>query len=189
MHSVAELVISRPDEAEWAHRASKGDADAFGCLYKLYFDRIYRYVYYRTGRVTEAEDLTERVFLKAWEAMGRYQQRGSGFSPWLYRIARNAIIDHRRTKKDTLSLEDLPLPTAAEGLTPEEALVEREEARNLQAAIARLPEEQQEVVILRFIEGISHAEVATVIGKSEGTSRVVQYRALAALHEIMSEER
>jgi len=189
MYPLAQVITSSPDEVELTRRASKGDVDAFSELYTLYFDQIYRFVYYRVGRVAEAEDLTEQAFLKAWQAIGRYEDRGSSFPAWLYRIARNAIIDSHRTRKDAIPLEDLPPLAADEDLAPEEVLAKQEEVKRLQTAIAQLSEEQQQVIILRFIEGVSHAEVAAIIGKSEGASRVVQHRALAALHDILSEER
>ena len=188
IHSVAKEIAVLSNEAELAHRASQGSGDAFSQLYVRYFDAIYRYVYYRTGHVAEAEDLTERVFLKAWEAMGRYEQRSCGFRAWLFRIARNLVTDHYRTRKETLALEDVPPSLEYESTTPEGILTRQEDVRRLQAAIARLSEEQQQVIILRFIEGISHAEVATIIGKSVGACRVVQHRALAALHEILKDE-
>ena len=190
MHPLGEVVISGNSEAELASCAAEGDADAFSELYMRHFDRIYRYAYYKTGHVTTAEDLTEKTFLKAWEAMGRYEQQSCGFLGWLYHIARNVVTDHYRTQKDTVSLEALPVSLElVGGGTPEEMVARQEEVKRLQAAIAQLPDEQQQVVVLRFIEGISHADVAAIIGKSEGASRVVQCRALAALHDILDWER
>jgi len=175
------------DEKELIRLASKGDREAFGDLYIRYLDRIYRYLFYRVGRVAEAEDLTEKVFLKAWESIRRYKHRGC-FSSWLYRIARNMVIDYYRSEKPTLPLKAERLNFEAENLTPEEALAKEEEVRNLRKAIAKLPEEQQQVIILRFLEGLSHAEIAEIIGKSEGASRVIQHRALTALKEILERE-
>ena len=187
MHSRDNAAVTESSEADLALRASKGDADAFSSLYEQYFDRIYRYVFFKTSHVAEAEDLTERVFLKAWEAMARYKQRGGGFRTWLYRIAHNTVVDYHRTKKDTVALQEVSQPLAEATPLPEQILVKQEEIEQLHAAITRLPEEQQQVVILRFIEGISHAEVATIIGKSAGACRVVQCRALAALHKILEQ--
>jgi RNA polymerase sigma-70 factor (ECF subfamily) len=190
VHPLGEVVISENGEAELACCAAEGDADAFSELYMRHFDRIYRYIYYKTGHVAVAEDLSEKAFLKAWEAIGRYEQRSCGFLAWLYRIAHNVVTDYYRTKKDTVSLEALPpLLELVDEKAPEKIVAGQEEVARLQAAIAQLPDEQQQVIILRFIEGIGHAEVAAIIGKSEGASRVVQCRALAALHDILGEER
>jgi RNA polymerase sigma-70 factor (ECF subfamily) len=188
-YSVTTATNSGLSEAELSRRASNGDVDAFGEMYALHRDTIYRYVYYRTGHVAEAEDLTEQTFLKAWEAMERYEHQECGFTGWLYRIAHNLVADHYRTRKETVSIEELLPSLELEGkeLAPEELLTYQEDLQQLQAAIAQLPDEQQQVVILRFVEGISHAEVASIIGKSEGNSRVVQYRALATLQGLLSE--
>ncbi len=184
-------ITPKLDEVELIRRASGGDADAFGQLYMLHLDAIYRYVFYRVGQATEAEDLTEQVFLKAWEAIGRYKHQGHSFSSWLYRIAHNLVVDHYRAGKggkDDGYLDEGVLTLADPGLNPEEMLAKEEEVRHLQEAIAHLPAEQQQMIILRFIEGLSHAEVAAIIGKSEGASRVIQHRALVALRDALGKE-
>lgn len=171
--------------------AVAGDANAFGELYLLHMDAIYRYVYYRVGETSDAEDLTEQVFLKAWEALPGYKQRGNPFTSWLYRIAHNAVVDHHRRQKPTVTMSS-PEQVDWEGEQPTslervvEAVIKAEEATALAAAIAQLPEEQQQVIILRFVEGLRHAEVARVVGKSEGACRVIQHRALTALNQLLS---
>jgi RNA polymerase sigma-70 factor (ECF subfamily) len=165
-------------------RARRGDADAFGRLYELHLDRIYRYVYYRVGSSNEAEDLTEHVFLKAWEAIGRYESRGLPFGAWLYRMAHNAVIDHYRARRlttpidETLDLEDERQNPVASA----EALFDREV---LKVAVRRLNADQQTVILLRFTEGLSHAEVGKILGKSEGAVRVIQHRALGAMAKFL----
>jgi len=174
-------------EAALVERAIAGDADAFGELYLLHMDAIYRYVYFRVGDANDAEDLTEQVFLKAWEALPRYKQSGNPFTSWLYRIAHNVVVDHHRRRKPVVSM---PPPGKGEWRSKEptalEQVIEAEETAALAAAIAQLPEDQQQVIILRFIEGLSHAEVARIIGKSEGACRVIQHRALTALHRLLT---
>src|SRR4051812_24008500 len=96
------------EEQRLVSRATRRDAAAFGLLYESHLDRVYRYVYYRVGSTAEAEDLTEQVFLKAWEAIGRYEARGVPFIAWLYRLAHNLVIDHYRAKRPTMPLEDVP---------------------------------------------------------------------------------
>jgi RNA polymerase sigma-70 factor (ECF subfamily) len=165
-------------------RARRGNADAFGQLYQLHLDRIYRYVYYRVGSSNEAEDLTEHVFLKAWEAIGRYESRGLPFAAWLYRMAHNAVIDHYRARRpmtsidETFDLEDERQNPVASA----EALFDREELR---VAIGRLNPDQQTVILLRFSEGLSHAEVGRILGKSEGAVRVIQHRALGVMARFL----
>jgi RNA polymerase sigma-70 factor (ECF subfamily) len=140
--------------------------------------------------VVVAEDLAETVFLKAWRAIARYEQQGLSFSSWLYRIARNVAIDYYRTRREDLPLSSEPLELAdEEGLGPEELVLRREEVRELQRAVSRLPEEQQQVIILRFVEGLSHAQVGEIMGKSEEACRVLQHRGLAALSRLLSEVR
>ncbi len=175
------------DEAHLVKCAITGDTDAFGELYLLHLDAIYRYIYYRVGDTHDAEDLTEQVFLKAWEALPCYEQRGNPFTSWLYRIAHNVVVDHCRRQKPTIPM---PPPEKvgweSKHSTSLEQVIEAEEAAAMTTAIAQLPGEQQRVIILRFIEGLSHAEVARILDKSQGACRVLQYRALAALNQLLS---
>lgn len=166
-------------------RASQGDATAFGKLYDIHLDAIYRYAYYKLGDPSEAEDLTARVFLKAWEAMPRYQCRDIPFSHWLMRLARNAVIDHYRTGRAHGELEE-SLPSGEPG--PQGEYLREERLRALEGALRRLPEEQRTVVVLRFIEGMDYAQLASIVGKSQGALRVIQHRALAALRRILERE-
>jgi RNA polymerase sigma-70 factor (ECF subfamily) len=175
-------------EAVLVKHAIAGAADAFGELYQLYLDPIYRYVYYRTGNASDAEDLTEQVFLKAWEALPGYKRRGNPFASWLYRIAHNMVIDYHRHQKPTVSMA---LTEEGDWVSEEptslEHIIKAEEAAALATAITQLPDEQQQVIVLRFIEGWKHAEVARVIGKSEGACRIIQHRALIALNRLLSD--
>lgn len=173
-----------PNEAELVARAIKRDVIAFGLLYEAYLDRIYRYVYYRLGSSTEAEDLTEQVFLKAWEAIDRYEARGTPFTAWLYRMAHNLVIDHYRGRRATTPIEDVDESSLdVEDITGAvESALEAEEVRE---AIRCLSPDHQQLIVLRFIEGLSHGEVAKIIGKSEGAARVIQFRALQALGKVL----
>jgi RNA polymerase sigma-70 factor (ECF subfamily) len=174
-------------QAALVKRAIAGDADAFGELYLSHLDAIYRYVYFRVGDAHDAEDLTEQVFLKAWEALPVYRPRGNPFASWVYRIAHNLVIDYRRRQKP---VEPMPSPEpsdqADEKLAFLEQVIAAEEARTLSQAIRQLPEEQQQVIVLRFIEGLRHAEVARILGKSEGACRMIEHRALMALYQLLN---
>jgi RNA polymerase sigma-70 factor (ECF subfamily) len=176
---------ARLNEKELICRAVDGDAEAFGDLYVHYLDDIYRYIFYRVRDEKRAEDLTERVFMSAWEAIEGYQPRGYPFSSWLYRIAHNAVVDYYRADRDEKPLDAMAFTLADESLGPEESLIKKREVSQLVEAIAQLSEEKQRLIILRFVEGLSHAQVAQILGKSEGACRVIQHRALGTLNEIM----
>ncbi|MCX7977132.1 MAG: sigma-70 family RNA polymerase sigma factor [Bellilinea sp.] len=163
-------------------RASSGDKDAYGMLYERYLVPIYRYCYFRVGSELDAEDLTEMVFLKAWESLPVMQVQS--FRAWLYRIAHNQVVDYLRTRKDITSLE--PLETPADGQNhPEQVLLNREDGRVLAQAIARLDEQYQEVLVCRFVSQLSHAETAAVLGLNESHVRVLQFRALKKLQDLL----
>ena len=164
--------------------AASGDREAFADLYERYLERVFRYFYYRLGHKQEAEDLTEQVFLKAWQALPSYDQRGTPFLAWLYRIAHNLLIDYRRTKREAASLDDVPeLPQGGDGAL--DPVMARAEARELSAAVARLSPLEQSVVTLRFVAGLEHREVAAIVGKSEVATRAIQSRALARLARLL----
>lgn len=175
------------DETALLSRAQNGDADAFGELYLLHLDQIYRYVYFRLGHASDAEDLTEQVFLKAWEALPTYRIGPTPFLSWLYRIAHNTLADYHRRQQPVTPMSTQQHPDLASPLAPAlDQVIEAEEAAALAAAIAQLPEEHQQVILLRFIEGMNHAEVARMLDKSEGACRVIQHRALATLHQLLN---
>lgn len=178
------------EEIRLIERAMKGDAQAFGELYVLHLDAIFRYILIRIGTIEDAEDLTEQTFLKAWEALPRYRQIGKPFISWLYRIAHNVVIDFHRKNSQLLKLNEGLLQQRKEEYQTSESLEirENEELSILSEAIRKLSGEQQQVIILRFFEGMSHRQVAQVIGKNEGTCRMIQYRALLALQQIIGND-
>jgi RNA polymerase sigma-70 factor (ECF subfamily) len=174
-------------ENELIARSIKGDAGAFGTLYERYIEAIYRYVYYSVPNHAEAEDLTENVFLKAWQALPRFRLKGPGFRAWLYRIAHNAIVDRHRTRKQAVSLADathVPDPTP----NPEAVVEADQEILRLSSALSRLKPRAQQVLLCRFINGLSHAETARVLGVREGYVRVLQYRALKRMRDLLMED-
>jgi RNA polymerase sigma-70 factor (ECF subfamily) len=172
-----------PDEADLVRRVvATRDPDAFGQLYELYIDRIGRYIYYKVGLREDAEDLTEQVFLKAWENAQGFRGEPGQFPVWIYRLAHNLVIDYRRTHKQTTELHEFIEDSRP---LPEEIVGARLDNEMLQAAIAKLTDEQQQVVILRFIHGLPHAQVANIMGKNEVAVRGIQYRAIVALQRIL----
>ena len=171
------------DEAELIERA-KTDKEAFGELYEVYVDRIYSYVYYRTGNVEDAEDLTARIFFKAMQHIGNYHDRGVPFSAWLYRIAHNLVANwHRdRSRRKIISLDDIVQWQAPEK-GPEFVTQLMEDKDALLAAIRRLPADRQELLILKFVERLSNAEIGEIMGRSEGAIKSLYHRTLLSLRD------
>ena len=179
---VMEWGVSEPEE-QLIERA-KHDADAFGLLYERYVDRIYNYIFYRTGDSHEAEDLTARVFYRALGHMDEYRQRGAPFAAWLYRIAHNLVANwHRdRSRRRDVRLDDV-MALAEKRDGPERLAEQGEEARVLLGAMSQLPAERQQLLILKFVDGMSNAEIAQVMGRSEGAIKSLYHRTLIALRE------
>jgi len=177
-----------PSEAEITgliDRAAGGDFGAFGELYSIYIDRIYRYVFYQVKDKMTAEDLIEEIFMKAWKAVGSYRGKGQAFSSWLYRIAHNYMIDELRKSRKHVSLEQET--TAIVGnpeQEPEEKLIRQE----LLEAISCLRHNQKQVIILKFLEGLDNREIGQVMGKSQGAIRIMQMRALTTLRQMLNEQ-
>lgn len=165
-------------------RASQGDRDAFGELYARYIDRIFNYVYYRTGNTHDAEDLTARVFQRAMNHIDHYKDRGVPFSAWLYRIAHNLVANwHRdRSRKQEIPISDIPV-LPARGDHPEIKLVHTEEQEALLRLIRKLPPERQHLLILKFVENLSNAEIGQIMGRSEGAIKSLYHRTLLALRD------
>lgn len=183
--SATQLSGSTSEETEFVERAVSGDADAFAELYDAYCDEIYRFILHRVSSKQTAEDLTSQVFLKAWDNLGRYKMRGSPFGAWLFKIARNMVIDHYRTRKETF-----PLETEAISRPDPKTNVAKEVERQLQGEwlrkmLQRLTEDQREVLTLKFINGLTTGEVAKVMGKRQGAIRALQMRALQALADLI----
>jgi len=175
-------------EHQLIQNAIKGEASAFGELYDRYQPQIYRFVALKVGRREDAEDLTHQVFLSAWQNIKSYTHRGFPFSSWLYRIARNQIVDFYRARRDVFSVED----TDPELLIHDpkiELAVERQVATGrVMSAIRFLKQEYQDVLILRFIEDLSIREVAAALGKSEGSVKVTQHRAVKAIRTFLGND-
>lgn len=177
------------DDAELVARA-KLDAEAFGTLYERYVGKIYSYLYYRTGNTHDAEDLTARVFQRALVNLNRYTSRGLPFSAWLYRIAHNLVANWHRDQGrrqhlplHEAALQDLP---ALRAEAPEVLLESREANAALMDAIRRLPEERQSLLVLKFVERLSNAEIGAILDRSEGAVKSLYHRTLLALRDELS---
>jgi RNA polymerase sigma-70 factor (ECF subfamily) len=176
--------VSEPESDLELVKRVKKDPAAFGLVYERYVTRIYNYVYYRVGNHHDAEDLTSRVFHRALTHIKDYTDRGVPFSAWLYRIAHNLVANwHRdRARRQDLSLDDVTLIGDVVEM-PEWVAENKEERRWLLAAIRRLPEERQELLILKFVEQMSNAEVGQIMGRTEGAIKSLYHRTLLALRD------
>jgi RNA polymerase sigma-70 factor (ECF subfamily) len=175
------------DEAILVQKAIGHDAEAFGRLYDMHVDRVYRNIYYRVGNEADAEDITQQVFLKAWQAIGKYKRMASPFVAWLMTISHNLVVDFYRTRKDRAYLEAEVLADDS-APSPERAAEASLEQQRLRRAILQLGDDEQQVVILRLIEGFEFAEIASLLKKREGNVRVILHRALVKLRNILEKE-
>lgn len=181
--------IEEASEEALLASAAAFDETALGELYDRYESRIYSYIFRRTGDATLAEDLTAQVFLKMLEAIRSSKAWHSSFSGWLYRIAHNAVIDYyrQRDRQQQVQLEDA-VSVVASDHNPVVIAETNMDANRLRAAIARLTEEQADVIGLRFLEGYSISEVAIMMDKTEGSIKALQYRAVATLRQLLQHE-
>jgi RNA polymerase sigma-70 factor (ECF subfamily) len=165
------------------------DREAFGLIYEQYVDRIYNYIYYRTGNAADAEDLTARTFMRAMQHIPTYQDQGVPFSAWLYRIAHNLVANwHRdRNRRQIISLDDLIRWHVHED-GPEAAALKIEDKTALLEAVRRLPADRQELLILKFVEHLSNAEIGAIMGRSEGAVKSLYHRTLLSLREELMPE-
>lgn len=169
-----------PDHADV--RAAQGDRAAFDVLYRRYLDRVYGYAFYQLRDHHDAEDATERTFLAALRALPEFRDEGATFRAWLFRIAHNTIVNARRSR---FRRRTEPLPDGLDRISPNAdpagLVVEADEARRVLRAVAELPDDRRQVVLLRFVDGLSSREIGQVMDRSEGAARVLLHRALRDL--------
>ncbi|MCN9241227.1 ECF subfamily RNA polymerase sigma factor, BldN family [Streptomyces sp. NPDC052051] len=174
---------------ELVERAQAGEADAFGRLYDQYSDTVYRYIYYRVGGKATAEDLTSETFLRALRRIGTFTWQGRDFGAWLVTIARNLVADHFKSSRFRLEVTTGEMLDANEvERSPEDSVLESLSNAALLEAVRRLNPQQQECVTLRFLQGLSVAETARVMGKNEGAIKTLQYRAVRTLARLLPED-
>jgi len=171
-------------EEQVVQRAVNGDREAFTYIYDLHFDKIYRYIYVRVHSQAEAEDLTQDVFIKAYEGIKSYKWRDLPFTAWLFRIAHNRVIDHIRkaSKEKKAPLEEAGAISSGDPVYMTE---QNYEIYQLKGALEKLPGAQREVATMRFISELSISEVALALGKSEGTVKALQFNAVASLRKLL----
>lgn len=176
-----------PQIVQWVNLAQGGDAQAFGELYRVYLDTVFRYVYYRVSSRTLAEDLTHEAFVRALRRIETFSWQGRDFGAWLVTIARNLIADNYKSSRHRMEVStgEMLDPDTVEP-SPEEIILELLTNEALLAAVAMLNEQQRECVTLRFLEQRSVAETAEVMGKAEGAVKTLQYRAIRTLGRILA---
>lgn len=169
--------------------AAKADPNAFGELYERYVDRIYSYIYYRVGNHHDAEDLASRTFYRALSHLQGYEDKGVPFSAWLYRIAHNLVANwHRdRKRRPTVALDELVIRSRV-GKHPEAVAELEDNARFLREAIRELDPPRQELLVLKFTEGLSNAEIGSIMGRSEGAVKSLYHRTLLALRKNLAKK-
>ncbi len=179
---------STADDSELVALAREDQA-AFGELYERYVSKIYSYIYFRTGNHHDAEDLTARVFHRALIHIETYVERGVPFQAWLYRIAHNLVANwHRdRTRRKVVPLDEF-IAAGLRSDAPEDTTLAQEEKERLIAAIQRLPEERQQLLILKFVEHLSNQEIGEIMDRSEGAIKSLYHRTLLALREELTAE-
>jgi len=165
-------------------QAQEGDSEAFGLIFDEFHGAIFRFVASRVGRPSDAEDLTQLVFVKAIEALPRYEARGVPFGGWLFRLARNTTIDYIRTHREHTDLADVA-GRATEDRGPESITILRTDLDAVAGALGRLTPDQREVIGLRFFGGLSPKEAAEIMGRHEGTIRGLQFRAIESLRRSL----
>lgn len=184
--AIFDELSGQEEETALVERA-KYDPQAFGILYERHVDRIYTYIYYRTGNQQDAEDLTAKTFFKALDNIKRYHNRGLPFAAWLYRIAHNLTANWHRDhgKRVELSLEE-QIALSQASSNPERQALAVEEKEALLSAIRRLPGDRQQLLLLKFTEAMSNAQIGKIMGRSEGAIKSLYHRTLTALREDLS---
>jgi RNA polymerase sigma-70 factor, ECF subfamily len=176
--------VQENDDNAVLDQAVNGDSEAFGVLYERYVTRIYNYIFYRIGSSYDAEDLTERVFMRALRHIGSYNNRGLPFSAWLYRIAHNLVANWYRdnSRRKEIPLDDGILTTHQSSF-PEQEILHNEERERLLYVIRRLPPDRQQLVILKFVDHMSNSEIGQIMGRTEGAVKSLYHRTLLTIRD------
>jgi RNA polymerase sigma-70 factor (ECF subfamily) len=180
--------LAESEEPDLIAKAAQGEQEAFGQLYERHVFKVYRHIYFLVYDASLAEDLTAQTFLKALEAIHRYEIRGAPFLSWLLRIASNLTINYKKSQKN---IPGCPLPETLEAkgifYSPDEFCQVRIDSRQVWETVRHLPTEQRQVMVMRFVDDLGYPDIAHVLGKSVGAVRVIQYRALLALRRMLDE--
>ncbi len=167
----------------WLQKAQSGDQDAFGRIYDHFADKIYRFIYFRVGHKEVAEDVLSDTFVKSWEKINQINSPGA-LSGWLYQIAKNSIIDYYRLKKELIALSEVEEFLVDEASSVDSVNLSFQQNKILNV-LNQLPQDQQQIIKYRFFEDLSNEEISYIMGKTEGSVRVLQHRAIAKLKELL----
>jgi RNA polymerase sigma-70 factor (ECF subfamily) len=178
---------SKEEVEDLVRRAQQGHSEAFAGLYEAFYDKIYRYVMFKTGDTLEAEDLTEEVFLRMLESIGSFKWQGYPFTSWLFRIAHNLVIDYYRKsgRQKKTSLDDAMRVVGSDGVDVDRKLDIELSIKEVKDAMGGLTQLQQEVLSLRFAGGLSVAETAEAMGKKENAVKALQHAAIKKLRTLL----
>lgn len=183
------MPIPDGSERRLVEKAKRRDQEAIAEIYYLYVDKIYKHIFFKVGHKMEAEDLTEQVFLKAIEALPRFNWKNVPFSAWLLSIARNLIIDHYRSKSRRPEVDIDGVPTLEDTKKdPYEAASNILTRERIYQALKELTEDQRQVICLKFFSGLSNAEIAAILRRTEGAIKSIQHRGLKALKGLLQSE-
>lgn len=180
--------MQKVDLRRLLERAQTYDEEALSTLYRQYADLVYRYIYYRVGEQTVAEDLLSDVFVRVLQDLPSYRDTGAPFEAWLYRIAHARVVDYYRRQKVRKTVPFDQIVITDNEADPALRIGDSDDARRVWAAVNQLSTDQQQVVSLRFIAGYSSAQVARVLNKTEGAVKALQHRALTALRRLLEHE-
>ena len=153
----------------------------FTALYDQYIEKIYNFIYYRTSHKETAEDLASKTFIKAWENINQFNEQKGAFSSWLYSIARNNVIDHYRKEKQTMDIDKILDISSAENV--EESTNAKVQLDKVKEYLKELPQEQQDIVIMRVWDDLSYKEIAAILQKSEASTKMSFYRTMDKIQE------
>lgn len=167
-------------------QVQKGNKEAFEELYEIFINPIYRYVYYRIPQ-NEVEDLVENIFIKTWEKINKYKRQKNSFAAWLFKITQNTITDFYRARKAPLVELDINIADTNREHNPIKQTQSTINNSYLKEAITKINPQYQEIIILKFINELTNKEISKILGKTEGALRILQFRALKALKEILNE--
>lgn len=181
-----DLKSLEPEINVLVQKAQSGDTEAFARLYDIFIQPVYRYVFFKVKK-EDALDLTESVFLKVWEHLKSYSKLKGAFSSWVFKIAHNIVVDHYRLQRETVNLDDVVLPDENRESDPKFVTENRLNQELLRNALSKLKKKYQDVLVLRYVNGLEHREIARIMRRSEGSLRILKFRALQALKKIMED--
>jgi RNA polymerase sigma-70 factor (ECF subfamily) len=167
-------------------KAQSGDTEAFAGIYDIFIRPVYRYIFFKVKK-NDALDLTESVFLKVWEHLKSYNKLKGAFSSWVFKIAHNLVVDYYRLQHEHVDLDDVVLPDESKEADPRFLTENRLNQEILRKALAKLKKKHQDVLILRYVNGLENREIASIMRRSEGSLRILKYRALQALKKVMKD--